>query len=80
MGLWELDYFTINELLFVARCLSPAEAVRVQRGCCGSEAAVAVIEFLLRIFKLGLCWLAVVRESCVIREAKLLRSDTLSVF
>lgn len=32
VGPWELDYFTVNELLFMAQCLCPAEAVREQQG------------------------------------------------
>lgn len=33
LGPWWRDYFTINDLLCMAWCLSPAEAVREQRGC-----------------------------------------------
>lgn len=53
----------------MAQCLSPAEAVREQRGGRGGN------EVSLGDFKFGLCWLMVVREDYLIRETKLLHSD-----
>lgn len=54
----------------MAQCPSPAEAVREEQGCCGSN------EVSLGDFKLGLCWLIVVREDYIFRETELLYSDT----
>lgn len=55
----------------MARCPSPAEGVREQCGCYGST------DISLGDFELWFRWLIVVREDCMIREAKLLHNDTL---